>query len=191
MIHHPFRLLYVSRLRLLGHWWIAKTLNVIMTAHFNPGCVFECITSVRSSLIGNIKHPKDWSAHTHKPETHLLAAHLHLEATEHLFPWPQQQHSWNSLPVCVMIMNSPARAVTPWCDCSVSSPRKMSPIHFGVGGERVLWCFMCRTWPRRAGGFVVVWRMLYSCVRSCVRGCLLCIQRPFSKRQNKRQPKQI
>lgn len=54
-------------------------------------------------------------------------------------------------------------------------------------GERALWCFACRTRPRRAGGFVVVWHMLYLCVHEC----LLCIQRPFSKRQNKRQPKQI
>lgn len=41
MIRRPLRLLYVSRLRQLGHRWIAKTLNVIMTAHFNQDVCFS------------------------------------------------------------------------------------------------------------------------------------------------------
>lgn len=40
--------------------------------------------------------------------------------------------------------------------------------------EGLLWCDAC-----------------YTCARMCVYECLLCIQRPFSKRQNKWQPKQI
>lgn len=117
------------------------------------------------------------SLYSQTPETHLLAEHLHLEATEHLFLWSQQQHSWNSFAVCVMITNSPELDVTPRklpANISVefraiksvaSVPFDASHVGHGLAElEGLLWCDACYT---------------RACM--CVRECLLRIQRPFSK----------